>query len=240
MVHTADGFEQKGGRVTDPKVSAYLDSLPDVDTSRLLQNTLFWAQNRIYQVIETGAGGFHKAREWRKTESTDVALIPGSFPAKHLPLVKRGRVLPVYHSRLDLTDGDQPTCFVFPTETLALDAAYLDVALIQSAGAYVRNQGHDPAFAVTDGVHVFRLYYYRVSLHGRKADLSSLQVRPLPFQPRPHIDGPAHWRLLPSWTEMMPQGDVTQQIKAVTNTIEEAVNQIEDTLPHIPIPRQTP
>ena len=37
---------------------------------------------------------------------------------------------------------------------------------------------------------------------------------------------------------MMPQGDVTQQIKAVTNTIEETINQMEDTLPHIPIPRQ--
>lgn len=236
MVHNIDHFDQKGGIVADLKISEYLALLPEIETSRLPQGTLFWAQNRIYQVTETGASGFHKAREWRKNETTEVALVPGSFPSRYLPLIKRGKVLPVYRSRLELTHDDQPTCFVFPNETLALDAAYLDVGLIQSPGAYVRNQGHDPAFAVTDGVHVFRLYYYRMSLHGRIADLSSLQVRPLPFLPRPHTEGPAYWRLLPSWNEMQLVSDVTQQMKPITNTIAD----IEDTLPHIPIqPRTT-
>jgi hypothetical protein len=229
MVHNTTHFDQKGvGIVLDPKASDYLATLPEIETSRLPSGTLFWAQGRIYQVIETGPSGFHKAREWRKTEATDVALIPGSFPSRYLPLVKRGKLLPVYRSRLELIHDDQATCFVFPTETLALDAAYLDVALIQTHGAYVRNQGHDPAFAVTDGVHVFRLYYYQQTLHGRKTDLSALQVRTLLFTPRPHTDGPAYWRLLPNWTESIPSAEITQQMRPAKNTLDE-------TLPTIPI-----
>jgi hypothetical protein len=221
--------------VSDEYRADYVASLPEIDTARMPQGTLFWAQGAIYQVIETGTGGYHKARQWRKGEATDVALIPGSFPSKFLPLVRRGRLLPVYRSRLELTHGDDATCFVFPTEALALDAAYLDVALIQSPGAYVRNQGHDPAFAVTDGVHVFRLYYYRVSDHGRKTDLSSLQVRPLPFKPQPHTAGPGYWRLLPSWSETAPQPDVTQQMSPV-----KYLSALDETIEHIPSPPDLP
>jgi hypothetical protein len=196
--------------VLDSRTAEYVNSLPEVDTSRLPTGTLFLAQGRLYQVIETGTSGFHKAREWRQSETTDVALVPGSFPSKYLPLVQRGRLLPVYRSRVELMKDGQTTCFVFPTETLALDAAYLDVALIQSPGAYVRTQEHYPAFAVTDGVHAFRLYYYRQSVHGRLTDLSSLQVRPLPFKPQVHSDGPVYWRLLLSWTETTSSIDETQ------------------------------
>ena len=214
----------------DPKAAEYIAGLPEVETARLPKGTLFYAQDRIYQVIETGSGGYHKAREWRQTEATDVALIQGSFPSRFLPLVKRGKLLPVYRTRLELTREDQPTCFVFPTESLALDAAYLDVALIQNAGAYVRNQGHDPSFAVTDGVHVFRLYFYRQSSRGRKSDLSGLQARPLPYTPRPHTEGPGYWRLLVSWTEIIPDLDITQPMRPVRNSLAEN----DQTLPHFP------
>jgi hypothetical protein len=214
----------------DPVAAEYIAGLPEVETARLPKGTLFYAQERIYQVVETGSSGYHKAREWRQTEVTDVALIPGSFPSKYLPLVKRGKLLPVYRTRLELTFDDQPTCFVFPTESLALDAAYFDVALIQSPGAYVRNQGHDPAFAVTDGVHVFRLYYYRQSARGRKTDLSSLRVRPLLFTPHPHTAGPGYWRLLPSWTEIIPDLEITQQFTPIKNSLADN----DQTLPHIP------
>ncbi|MBI5957283.1 MAG: hypothetical protein HY866_01015 [Chloroflexi bacterium] len=213
----------------DTKTAEYITSLPEIDTARLPQGTLFWAENRLYQVIETGASGYHKAREWRKPDAPEVALVAGSFLSKYLPLIKRGRVLPVYKSRLELTYKDQPTCFVFPAESLALDAAYLDVALLQNSGAYVRNQGREPAFAVTDGVHIFRLYYYRTSAHGRKTDLSGLQVRPLPFLPRYHTDGPAYWRLLSHWAEENPMLEVTQQMKPISNSLLS-----EDTIPHIP------
>jgi hypothetical protein len=223
-------IKKGAGIMNEPESAAYIASLPEIDTSRLPKGTLFYAQERIYQVIETGSSGYHKAREWRRTEDTDVALIPGSFPSRYLPLVKRGRLLPVYRTRLELTHDDQPTCFVFPTESLALDAAYLDVALIQSPGAYVRNQGHDPAFAVTDGVHVFRLYYYRQSSRGRKTDLASLQARPLSFTPRPHTEGPGYWRLLSHWTDTNPDLEITQQIKPVRNSLAEH----DPTLPHIP------
>jgi hypothetical protein len=219
------------GGVLDSQTAEYVASLPEVDTSRLPKGTLFLAHGHIYQVIETGAAGYHKAREWRQPESTDVALIPGSFPSKYLPLVKQGHLLPVYRSRLELTYDNQASCFVFPTETLALDAAYLDVSLIQSSGAYVRNHGREPAFAVTDGVHVFRLYYYRQSLHGRQTDLSSLQARPLAFIPQPHTEGPKYWRLLPSWTETPLSFEVTQPIKVVRPQVE------DETVPSIPIQR---
>ena len=216
--------------MSDEHRADYIASLPEIETARIPQGTLFWANDLIYQVIETGTGGYHKARQWRKGENTDVALIPGSFPSKFLPLIRHGRLLPVYRSRLELTHNDEATCFVFPTETLALDAAYLDVALIQSASAYVRNQGHDPAFAVTDGVHVFRLYYYRVSDHGRKTDLSSLQARPLPFKPQLHTTGPGYWRLLSSWTETAPIPDITQQMSPVRT-----LPGLDETMPHVPI-----
>ncbi|MCZ7539767.1 MAG: hypothetical protein M5U29_07640 [Anaerolineae bacterium] len=218
------------GDVVDPATLKYLENLPEVDTARLPVGTLFWAEGRIYQVIEAGTGGYHKAREWRKPESTDVALVPGSFPSRYLPLVRRGRVLPVYRSRLDLTRDDRATCFIFPTETLALDAAYLDVALIISPGAYVRNQGQEPAFAATDGAHVFRLYYYRQSVNGRQTDLSVLQVRPLPFRPQPHTEGPGYWCLLPGWLESLASQQRTQSMRAVGATAD------DDTLPRITLP----
>jgi len=217
--------------VVDATTANYIATLPEVETSRLPKGTLFLAQGHIYEVIETGSGGYHKARIWRQTETTDVALIPGSLPSKFLPLIQRGKLLPVYRSRLELTRNDRATCYVFPTETLALDAAYLDVALIQSAGAYVRNHGTNPAFAVTDGVNVFRLYYYRQSAQNRKTDLSSLQVRPLPFTPRLHTEGPRYWRLLPSWTENSTMSsDVTQQMKPI-NTLPD----LDETRPNITI-----
>lgn len=218
------------GDVVDPATLKYLENLPEVDTARLPVGTLFWAEGRIYQVIEAGTGGYHKAREWRKPESTDVALVPGSFPSRYLPLVRRGRVLPVYRSRLDLTRDDRATCFIFPTEALALDAAYLDVALIISPGAYVRNQGQEPAFAATDGAHVFRLYYYRQSVNGRQTDLSVLQVRPLPFRPQPHTEGPGYWCLLPGWVESLASQQRTQSMRAVGATAD------DDTLPRITLP----
>lgn len=199
----------------DPVSAAYIASLPDVETARLPQHALFWANNRIYQVTETGAGGFRKAREWRAPDGTDVALVPGSFASRFLPLISRGKPLPVYGSRQDLTHNGHPLCFVFPTETLALDAAALDVDLISSGSAYVRPHGDDPAFIVTDGVHHFRLYYYRRSSSGRKTNLSRLEVRPLPFVLKSHIDGPGYWRLLPSWVEGPDERDATQQMKRI-------------------------
>ncbi|MBN1563913.1 MAG: hypothetical protein JXA10_08740 [Anaerolineae bacterium] len=215
--------------MTDLKAVDYIANLPEVETARLPTGAMFFAQGKIYQVTETGGSGYHKARQWRQTEATDVALIPGSFPARYLPLVERGYLLPVYRSRLELTENNQPTCYVFPSESLSLDAAYLDVALLYKGDAYVRNHGSEPAFAVTDGVHVFRLFYYRLSHNGRKTDLSSLLVRPLPFRPYAHTDGPGYWRLLPSWTELIPNLDVTQPMKPIN--LEQHVLEEADTKP---------
>ncbi len=216
--------------VFDPTANEYLASLPDVETARLPKGALFVAQGRLYQVVETGSGGFHKGREWRQTEATDVALVPGSLPARYLPVVRRGRVLPVYRSRDELSAGDQPTCFVFPVESLALDAAYLDAALILSSGAYVRAEEREPAFALTDGARAFRLYYYRRTAHGRPADLSSLRDYTRPFTPRPHTEGPLYWRLLPTWTESTGAAEMTQPSLPLLDMAEAG----GDTVPHSP------
>ncbi len=197
---------------------AYIASLPEVETARLPRGTLFLASGLIYQVTETG-GGFSKARQWRRDESTEVALIPGSFPTKYLPLVRKGRLLPVYRSRAELTDDGQTRCFVFPTENLALDAAYLDVALIMSAGAYVRNHNHEPAFAVTDGVHIFRLYYYVRSLHGRPTTIANTALERPRCDLRPHTEGSPYWRVLPSWQESFPPAQITQTAIKVPQTL---------------------
>src|SRR5436190_1224476 len=192
------------GKAVTTNAEAYIASLPEVETARLPRGTLFIANGLVYQVTETGAGGFSKARQWRRDESTDVALIPGSFLTKYMPLVRAGRLLPVYRSRTELTDNGQTRCFVFPTESLALDAAYLDVALIMSAGAYVRNHNHEPAFAVTDGVHIFRLYYYVRSVHGRPTTIANDSVAYPRCELRPNTEGPAYWRVLSSGQDNFP------------------------------------
>src|SRR5258708_12575570 len=93
---------------------AYLHTLLEVDTARMPRGTLFYANKLIYQVVETAAGGFSRARQWRRDESTDVALVPGSFLARTLPRVRKAHILPVYRSRTELTDESGPTGFTFP------------------------------------------------------------------------------------------------------------------------------
>src|SRR5690554_127545 len=140
-----------------PQTAAYLAELPEVKTSRLPEGALFWAEGAIYEVSEVDARGYQKARLWRHAEHREVALVPGSLLSRHLPVIERGRVLPVYRSQHDLLEDGNCSCFVFPSETLALDAAYLDSILIQRRGPYVRQQEALPAFALTDGIHLFRL-----------------------------------------------------------------------------------
>lgn len=190
--------------------AAYLTTLPEVETVRMPTGTLFVANSLIYQVVETKGGGFSKARQWRRDESTDVALVPGSFLAKTLPLIKTGRILPVYRSRVELTDSGQATGFIFPTESLAKDAAYLDTSLIMSAGAYVRNHHQEPAFAATDGTQIFRVYYFVRSVHGHPTSLMSNIVENPHCELRPHTEGPLYWHLLASWQDAFPLSKITQ------------------------------
>ena len=195
-------------------LQAYLASLPEVETARLPIYTLFAANQRIYQVVEIGAGGFHKGREWRKGEDTDIALVSGSLLANFLPVVLRGRLLPIYPSREDLLERSEPLSYLFPDERQALDVAYLDAALVRSGDVYVRNHGRKPAFALTDGVRVFRTYYYSRSIYGHAiADSDIATAKTIQF--RPFARGPMYWRMLSSWPQATFWGD-------------------EDTLPHYP------
>ncbi len=180
-------------------LQAFLASLPEVETARLPQGTLFTSKQRIYQVIETRAGGFHKARQWRTSEETDTALVPGSFMANFLPLIARARLLPIFPTRTDLLYNNEPLYYLFLDESQALDAAYLDVALVQSGDAYIRNHDREPAFAATDGVHVYRLYYYSRSISGRSTFDSFAKAKTLQFVPCSR--GPMYWRLLTTWRD---------------------------------------
>src|SRR5258707_11398061 len=189
---------------------AYLQTLLEVDPGRMPRGTLFYANKLIYQVIETAAGGFSRARQWRRDESTDVALVPGSFLARTLPPVRKGHILPVYRSRTELTDETGPTGFLFPAEALAKDAAYLDVALIINGSAYVCNHGQQPAFAVTDGSQIFRLYYFMKSGHGRDTHIRSNVVENPHCELHAHTSRPMYWRLLSTWQESPPSSKVTQ------------------------------
>lgn len=180
-------------------LQAFLASLPEVETARLPQGTLFTSQQVIYQVIETRAGGFHKARQWRCGEETDAALVPGSFLANFLPLIARAKLLPIFPTRTDLLHNHEPLNYLFIDESQALDAAYLDVALIQSGDAYIRNHEREPAFAATDGVHVYRLYYYSRSVSGRITFDGFAKAKTLQFVPCSR--GPMYWRLLTTWRD---------------------------------------
>ncbi|HLA44439.1 MAG TPA: hypothetical protein VJZ27_13435, partial [Aggregatilineales bacterium] len=108
----------------------YLAALPLVDTASLPAGTLFWMDYRIYEIVELDSAGYSRAREWRKDESTDVALVPGSRLAQRLAVVSHGRLLPRIDSREKLLHHGRPLSFVFPTEQNALDAASLDIALV--------------------------------------------------------------------------------------------------------------
>jgi hypothetical protein len=211
---------------------AYLQTLPEVDTVRLPKGTLFVANRLIYHVIEAGNGGFSRARQWRREESTDVALVPNSFLTRTLPLVAKGRILPVYRSRTELTEGGSPRGFIFPSEALAKDAAYLDTSLIISAGAYVRNHEQAPGYAATDGVQIFRLYYFMKSDHGRSTHIAGNFTENPRVELRPHTEGPAYWRLLPSWQENFPASKVTQQSMPVVKSLDQMLHEADKTRHH--------
>ncbi|MEP7285149.1 MAG: hypothetical protein ABI947_05200, partial [Chloroflexota bacterium] len=181
-------------------------------------------------VTEVGSGGYAKARQWRRDESTDVALIPNSFLTKTLPLVRKGRILPVYRSRIELTDEGKPRGYLFPTEALAKNAAYLDEALIISAGAYVRNHNQEPGFALTDGSQIFRLYYYMKSDQGRTTHLTSRVVENPHCELHPHTEGDRYWRLLPGWQEAFPASKVTQISMPVVTSLSELLHPEDDSL----------
>jgi hypothetical protein len=197
-------------------LQAYIATLPEVDTARLPRGTIFTANDLLYQVTEAGAGGFRKARQWRGGEQTEVALVPGTFLTKFLPLVARGRLLPVFPTRRDLAGDGQLIYYLFPNERQALDAAYLDVALVQSGDVYVRNYGREPAFAATDGIQTFRVYYYSRTVHGHPTQITS-DATSRTIQFCPYVRGPMHWRLLPSWPDILSSSEPTRpNIRAVS------------------------
>lgn len=186
-------------------LTAYINSLPGVLTERLPQGSLFVADDLLYQVIETRSGGYHKARRWGGDEHSEVALVSGSSLSHVLPLIEKGHLLPVYSNRRDLTSNHESIVYVFPTEKLALECAELDVAMVRGGGVYVRKHVNDPSYEVTDGAHVFRMYYFARTLHGRGTQFL-VTLRQSQAMPILCTNGPAHWKLLPQWQQsaLMP------------------------------------
>lgn len=109
--------------------SSYLNNLPLVKTASLPMGVLFIASGKIYEVTDVQGDTYRKARQWRKDESTEVALVPNSSLARQLPVIDQGHLLPPIKSRNDLLQNGRYIIFIFPTEQNAIDCAYLDVAL---------------------------------------------------------------------------------------------------------------
>jgi hypothetical protein len=197
-------------------VTDYLAQLPTVETATLNRGTLFWAENRIYEVVDADENGYNKARVWRHGESTEVALVPNSTLAGRLPLVARGVPLPTYQSREELLARGRPPAFVFPTEQNALGAAYLDVALCgQRAGVYVRRHAHHAAFEATNGLNVLRRYYFSRTKEGVDTDVRDIKHM-LDYPLISHREGPMVWRLLPHWDESPHDLNQTMALRPIT------------------------
>ncbi|MBZ0307875.1 MAG: hypothetical protein K8I82_17535, partial [Anaerolineae bacterium] len=150
-------FEEGSGTMN---WSSYLNNLPLVKTASLPMGVLFIASGKIYEVTDVQGDTYRKARQWRKDESTEVALVPNSSLARQLPVIDQGHLLPPIKSRNDLLQNGRYIIFIFPTEQNAIDCAYLDVALCgANSGLYVRRMERDPAIEATNGATVFRRYY---------------------------------------------------------------------------------
>jgi hypothetical protein len=181
-------------------INQYISTLPLVETASLPLGTLFWAHNRIYEVIEVDAS-HSRARVWRGDDKTDVALIPDSTLAHRLRLVSEGRLLPHFRSREEVLFHGEAVYYVFPVKQTALEAAQIDAALCgRQSGLYARRREGRPAFELTNGAVILRAYFYSRTDEGLDTNLADLKPkleRPLTA----HTDGPAYWRLLHHWDE---------------------------------------
>lgn len=209
------------------KPEQYLATLVEVKTTTLPIGALFVANRLIYEVVDAGTNLYHKARQWRKDESTEVALASDSSLAQRLPVVAMGRVLPPYRSRDELTENRQPLYYVFGTEQNALEAASLDVALCGvGSGLYVRRNERQPAFEATNGALIFRHYYFMRTNQHLKTNVPDIKYG-LPRPLLAHVDGPLYWRLLPSWDESPYDWEKTIAMRPI-------ILDSEDTLPYQP------
>jgi len=187
----------------------YTTTLPLVLTATLPYGALFWAENRLYQVVQVDRSGYNRAREWGKTEKTDVALIPNSTLAQRLRVVDKGRLLPVIKSRGELLQNGRAVHYVFPMQQTAQDAGSLDETLCgRNSGLYLRRHQQHSAYELTNGSQVFRYYYFYRLNEGLETNLHTLKDR-LDSPLISHKEGPAYWRLLSSWDES-PYYDLNQ------------------------------
>ncbi len=206
--------------------SNYLSTLPVMKTAELSVGTLFVAGRVIYEVTEIQSDTYRKARQWRKDASTEVALVPNSSLARQLPVIEKGHVLPTIKSRNDLLQNGRYIIFIFPTEPNAIDCAYLDVALCGAiSGLYVRRVDHDPAVEATNGVTVFRRYYYSRTAQGLKTHLADIKPR-LGEPITTHLEGPLYWRVLPNWDEGPHDNTKTISMRPLNFNITEAETQV--------------
>lgn len=182
-------------------INDYLALLPVVQTATLPLGALFWAENRIYEVVQVDGNGYNKARQWRKDEKTDVALVPNTPLAQRMRVIAKGQLIPPIRSRNEFLKDGRYQSYVFPIEQNALDAAYLDTALLgRGSGIYVRRRDRYPAFEITNGVLVLRCYYFMRTNQGIDTTLADIKHR-LSEELISHRQGPMYWRLLPSWDE---------------------------------------
>ncbi|NJL93926.1 MAG: hypothetical protein HC915_09450 [Anaerolineae bacterium] len=193
-------------------LATFLLGLPVVETRQLPRGALFiHPDGSLYEVIDSGQGGEHRARRWRHPQPQEVALDPDSHLARRLPVVARARHLLPYPSRDALLENQAALLFTFRREQSALDAAQLDVALCgYGSGVYVRKNERYPCFEATNGALVFRQYFFLETNQGVRTRLPDIK-HGLGYPLRSHLDGPLAWRLLPSW-EDSPFYDLSQTV----------------------------
>jgi plasmid segregation protein ParM len=175
-----------------------------IRTESLAEGALFVSPDGVlYKVVMAERAGFRKAEPWPGSalnHSGDarqpVALVPGSLLARNYPVVTEGRPLPVL-SRADFLRDGHPTHFVFPEESLARLAAWLDVALAPRSGLAVSKERQ--RWLLSDGHHDFRVYHYLVDRLGLEIDLGARFAKE-GIEAQPCERGPRYWRYLPGWT----------------------------------------
>jgi plasmid segregation protein ParM len=171
------------------------DRATQVSTRSLPEGALFVGPDGvIYQVVLAGSAGFRKAKRWGGSDREAVALVPDSPLTYHYPLMEYGTPLP-HLKRADLTDADgEPSHFIFPSESLARAAAYLDETLAWQSGCMARKE--NDRWFLSDGLHRFREYHYERGDDDQPLDLVP-RFESEKIQASPYTLGPAHWSYLP-------------------------------------------
>jgi hypothetical protein len=186
-----------GGRIPESSLFAPPYGAPErqVKTRSLNVGSLFMANGLLYQVIEPTPEGFYQAKPWGGCDTSIVALDPAQLNDDKGIVVADGEPVPYYLKRTDLLDEKgSPIRFRFPTKALAFQAASLDQLLAERTNLFLQAYG-PMAYALTDGSHRWRYYYYSQAADMLARAGALAQDKSLSFNYN-YADGPAYWQYI--------------------------------------------